>query len=543
MSQAEATLWGIRQGGRGLERYVEDFIELSHQDFVHNMTGATIVYIGLTDVVNEGTWKWVDGTNMTSSPWSDKEPNGLKDENCAAILHGRWIDEPFIVLYVTLIQERQHLISKNAKLTNEKDQLLLKNTNLTNERDQLRNELQICVIVLCVTLFQERQQLISKIEKLTNESYQLILKNTDLANEREQLILKNTDLTNERVQLRNKLQICVEWTSYQSSFYYMSKEMKNWTESRRYCTERGADLIIINNREEQDFVLNMTANAAFYIGLTDVGVEGTWQWVDGTFPRQMSVNENKKITAELVLLTAGWTFYNSTCYFMSNVTKNWTESRLDYLKRIADLIIINNRQEQDFVHNMTGAAPVYIGLTDIDVEGTWKWVDGSTLTSGQMSVNENKKITAELVLLTAGWTFYNSTCYFMSNVTKNWTESRLDYLKRIADLIIINNRQEQDFVHNMTGAPVYIGLTDIDVEGTWKWVDGSTLTSGEDGESTDNIYVDYVIKGRTVKDSTQGKSSELTVIVLSSTFTYERQQLISKNETLTNERDQSIFKM
>ncbi|RXN12023.1 serine threonine kinase [Labeo rohita] len=31
MSQAEATLWGIRQGGRGLERYVEDFIELSHQ--------------------------------------------------------------------------------------------------------------------------------------------------------------------------------------------------------------------------------------------------------------------------------------------------------------------------------------------------------------------------------------------------------------------------------------------------------------------------------------------------------------------------------
>ncbi|KAL0182495.1 hypothetical protein M9458_021870, partial [Cirrhinus mrigala] len=45
--------------------------------------------------------------------------------------------------------------------------------------------------------------------------------------------------------------LTVEWTSYQSSFYYMSNEMKNWTESRRYCTERGADLIIINNREEQ----------------------------------------------------------------------------------------------------------------------------------------------------------------------------------------------------------------------------------------------------------------------------------------------------
>uniref|UniRef100_A0A8C1VXI3 Uncharacterized protein n=1 Tax=Cyprinus carpio TaxID=7962 RepID=A0A8C1VXI3_CYPCA len=100
------------------------------------------------------------------------------------------------------------------------------------------------VIVLCVTLTQERQQFISKIENLTNEREQLILKNTNLTNEREQLILKNTNLT-------SYLQICVGWTCYQSSFYFMSTEKKNWTESRKYCTERGADLIIINNREEK----------------------------------------------------------------------------------------------------------------------------------------------------------------------------------------------------------------------------------------------------------------------------------------------------
>lgn len=41
------------------------------------------------------------------------------------------------------------------------------------------------------------------------------------------------------------------WIYYQFHFYYMSSESKSWTDSKRYCRERGADLIIINNREEQ----------------------------------------------------------------------------------------------------------------------------------------------------------------------------------------------------------------------------------------------------------------------------------------------------
>ncbi|XP_048008545.1 CD209 antigen-like protein E isoform X3 [Megalobrama amblycephala] len=76
------------------------------------------------------------------------------------------------------------------------------------------------------------------------------------------------------------------WIYGHSSFYYISKEKKSWNESRSYCMERGADLIIINNKEEHDFVQKNIVNdcSSFWIGLTDIDEEGSWKWVDGSTP-------------------------------------------------------------------------------------------------------------------------------------------------------------------------------------------------------------------------------------------------------------------
>ena len=114
--------------------------------------------------------------------------------------------------------------------------------------------------------------------------------------------------------------------------------------------------------------------------------------------------------------------------------------------------------------------------------------------------------TDELTL--QGWMFYDKSFYLISTTEKSWTASREDCLQRNADLVVINSRDEQvcvcvcvyvcvcvcvvhfpsvscnrcynrwkqGFVDRL-GGPSWIGLSDQETEGTFKWVDGTPMTS------------------------------------------------------------------
>ncbi|XP_019113512.1 CD209 antigen-like protein C [Larimichthys crocea] len=94
-------------------------------------------------------------------------------------------------------------------------------------------------------------------------------------------------VTKERDELKKKLTIFTEysrqgWMYFNNSFYYISTLEKSWQDSRSDCQQRGADLMIINSIEEQNFTRSFCKH--MWIGLTDQEKEGTWKWVDGTLP-------------------------------------------------------------------------------------------------------------------------------------------------------------------------------------------------------------------------------------------------------------------
>ncbi|XP_041955700.1 CD209 antigen-like protein E [Alosa sapidissima] len=181
------------------------------------------------------------------------------------------------------------------------------------------NQLRVCRIVgvsfglLCllqVTLNITLRLLYIEFNNLTNDGQEcqmgygslveerdLLLTNyTKLSEEKELLLINYTTLAEERDRLHKELDDLVGWKSFQSSLYFFSIEDRNWTMSRKDCRQRGADLVIINSEEEQEFISARVHNT--WIGLTDSDIEGEWRWVDGTLPITKFWMENEPNNAD-----------------------------------------------------------------------------------------------------------------------------------------------------------------------------------------------------------------------------------------------------
>ncbi|XP_039608775.1 C-type lectin domain family 4 member A-like [Polypterus senegalus] len=75
------------------------------------------------------------------------------------------------------------------------------------------------------------------------------------------------------------------WLLFTCKCYFFSTDQFNWNDSQENCISKGGHLVIIQSKEEQDFLTSLVnseggTDKSYWIGLTDQVTEGHFLWVD-----------------------------------------------------------------------------------------------------------------------------------------------------------------------------------------------------------------------------------------------------------------------
>ncbi|NXR03258.1 CL17A protein, partial [Sagittarius serpentarius] len=72
------------------------------------------------------------------------------------------------------------------------------------------------------------------------------------------------------------------WQQFAKNCYFFSFTTKSWLAAEDSCANFNAHLAIVNSEQENKFLANhIMENRVFWLGLTDMHKEGSWEWVDG----------------------------------------------------------------------------------------------------------------------------------------------------------------------------------------------------------------------------------------------------------------------
>ncbi|XP_077057535.1 C-type lectin domain family 4 member M-like isoform X2 [Siphateles boraxobius] len=169
----------------------------------------------------------------------------------------------FITLYITITAERDLLKSyKNTVEEFNHTIISLQDnyTDLMTEKDQLKNNF----------------------NSLSQKKLELETRVNDLSPEKSQLQGSFDALSQKKLELETEPR---KLSTHGNDRFFISSESMSWSESRQYCRDRGADLIIINTEEKQRFITSLFKEDMFFgawIGLSDTETEGIMKWVDNS---------------------------------------------------------------------------------------------------------------------------------------------------------------------------------------------------------------------------------------------------------------------
>ncbi|XP_072018636.1 uncharacterized protein [Amphiura filiformis] len=127
---------------------------------------------------------------------------------------------------------------------------------------------------------------------------------------------------------------------------------------------------ILSHQFDEEPIIN-------FIGIsTGWGSTGQWTFCGYGKKRKRSKRESRTACPE------GWSTHGDYCYYVSSEEAvTFGDAQTACLGKNAMLTSIHDQDEQEFISDLVaaGSGHKWIGLNDIDVEGTFTWIDGTQL--------------------------------------------------------------------------------------------------------------------------------------------------------------------
>ncbi|XP_066502466.1 lymphocyte antigen 75, partial [Hoplias malabaricus] len=464
--------------------------DIHERTWVSTQIGTSIYWFGLNDIVSEGNWEWSDGSVFYPylSFWRPGQPDDYNDnEDCGQVdgnSNGRWNDEHCTA-------QRQYICKQD-------------NPN---------------PIIEC-----------------------------DTAN---------------------------GWQQFGSNCYKLHSALrKSWVSARSECVKDGADLVSIQSAEEEQYVISRLdpSHTDLWIGYSTLkcttmtcevqpnSISLTWSdastssftnWAGGQ--PDFTEKESGVCTAIIkdsgedygkwkthvcryerpymckralnTICPLGWLSFGGNCYLVvsnSHLLTSWHQALTRCTSMGANLVTIKSQDEQYFINaqlpdlHQVDIPDVWIGISDMDQDGSFKWVDktdvqfsnwnsgfpkntdkywdcGQIYTGNYAGKWETtncfknlayicKMVGGQNVKPTAapdshcdkGYLLYGDYCYyFESETVKTWQDAESYCVVEKGHLVSVHNQETVSFLTAHMSRSSWVGLNDIRVEGHFEWTDGT----------------------------------------------------------------------
>ncbi|MBQ8431266.1 MAG: InlB B-repeat-containing protein [Clostridia bacterium] len=347
---------------------------------------------------------------------------------------------------------------------------------------------------------------------------------------------------------------------FRGHYYKVFKITSTWDQAQSLCASMGGHLVTLTSRSENDFVFQLCKSNGthnYHLGATDRSFESVWQWVTGEEwdYANFAPSEPGGGTGENYLafwtgrfdgswvdysgqgyfvcewetqpdLLSGMGQYNGNAYRVFAGSYSWDQAKALCEALGGHLATLTTAGEDRYVYQLcksNGALTCYLGASDREAEGEWKWVTGEKWEYSRFAAGEPSSGRSENFLsfysghTDGGWNDYSGSTSFVCEWEAGDVDDALsNFAYVISDDATYNGafyyaghlyqilsaemdyEAAQAYCQSLGGhlatvetaeenAALYsyisrsgnifcaLGGSDKDVEGTWVWVNGTPV--------------------------------------------------------------------